>query len=106
MATYEQAAAAYQEVVLLGLQNVADVLRALQADAQQLQERADAAAQARRHYDIVSARHQAGGVSQYLLLDAERKLQAALLDRTRAVADRYADSAALLQALGGGWWKQ
>ena len=106
VATYEQAAAAYQEVVLLGLQNVADVLRALQADAQQLQERADAAAQARRHYDIVSARHQAGGVSQYLLLDAERKLQAALLDRTRAVADRYADSAALLQALGGGWWKQ
>ena len=106
MATYEQAVAAYQEVVLLGLQNVADVLRALQADAQQLHERADAAAQARRHYDIVSARHQAGGVSQYLLLDAERKLQSALLDRTRAVADRYADSAALLQALGGGWWKE
>ena len=106
VATYEQAAAAYQEVVLLGLQNVADVLRALDTDAQQLRERADAAVQARRHYDIESARHQAGGVSQYLLLDAERKLQSALLDRTRAVADRYADSAALLQALGGGWWKE
>jgi NodT family efflux transporter outer membrane factor (OMF) lipoprotein len=106
IATYEQAAAAYQEVVLQGLQNVADVLRALQADAQQLRERADAAVHARRYYDIVSARHRAGGVSQYLLLDAERKLQSALLDRTRAVADRYADSAALLQALGGGWWKE
>lgn len=106
VAAYEQAAAAYQEVVLQGLQNVADVLRALQADADQLQQRADAAAQARRHYDIVSARYQVGGVSQYLVLDAERKLQSALLERTRAVADRYADSAALLQALGGGWWKE
>ncbi len=106
VAGYEQAAAAYQEVVLQGLQNVADVLRALQADAAQLRERADAAAQARRSYDITAARYEAGGVSQYLLLDAERKLQSALLDRTRAVADRYADSAALLQALGGGWWKE
>jgi NodT family efflux transporter outer membrane factor (OMF) lipoprotein len=106
VATYEQAAAAYQEVVLQGLQDVADVLRALQADAVKLQQRADAAAQARRHVDIVSARYQAGGVSHYTLLDAERKLQAALLERTQAVADRYADSAALLQALGGGWWKE
>jgi NodT family efflux transporter outer membrane factor (OMF) lipoprotein len=106
VATYEQAAAAYQEVVLQALQNVADVLRALDADASKLQQRADAAAQARRQVDIVSARHQAGGVSHYVLLDAERKLQSALLERTQAVADRYADSAALLQALGGGWWNK
>jgi NodT family efflux transporter outer membrane factor (OMF) lipoprotein len=106
VATYEQAAAAYQEVVLQGLQNVADVLRALEADAQRLRERAEAAAHARRHYEIVSARFQAGGVSHYVLLDAERKWQSALLDRTQAVADRYADSAALLQALGGGWWNR
>ncbi|HET9205318.1 MAG TPA: efflux transporter outer membrane subunit, partial [Burkholderiaceae bacterium] len=88
VATYEQAAAAYQEVVLQGLQNVADVLRALQADANKLQQRADAAAQARRHVDVVSARYQAGGVSHYVVLDAERKWQSALLDRTQAVADR------------------
>jgi len=106
VATYEQAAAAYQEVVLQGLQNVADVLRALQADANKLQQRADAAAHARRQVDIATARYQAGGVSHYALLEAERKLQSALLERTQTVADRYADSAALLQALGGGWWKQ
>ena len=92
--------------MLQALQNVADVLRALDADASKLQQRADAAAQARRQVDIVSARHQAGGVSHYVLLDAERKLQSALLERTQAVADRYADSAALLQALGGGWWNK
>jgi NodT family efflux transporter outer membrane factor (OMF) lipoprotein len=105
LAAYEQAAAAYQDVVLLGLQNVADVLRALQADAAKLQHRADAAAQAQRQHDIVAARYRLGGVSLYALLDAERSLQSALLDRTQAAADRYADSAALLQALGGGWWQ-
>ena len=105
IAAYEQAGAAYKEVVLQGWQNVADVLRALQADARRLGERSDAAVQAQRLHDIVAARYEAGGVSHLALLDAQRKLQAALLDRTQAVADRYADTAALLQALGGGWWK-
>lgn len=106
IAAYEQAAAAYQQAVLQGLQNVADVLRALQAGGLRLQARADAADQARKQHQILAARHEAGGVSLYLLLDAERRLQSAFLDRTQALADRYADSAALLQALGGGWWKK
>jgi len=82
------------------------VLRALEADARRVNERADAAAQAQRLHDIVAARYQAGGVSHYAWLDAQRRLQATLLERTQAVADRHADSAALLQALGGGWWQQ
>ena len=106
VAAYEQAGAAYQEVVLQGWQNVADVLRALEADANKLRERADAAAQAQLHHDITAGRYQAGGVSQLALLDAQRKLQAALIERTQVTADRYADSAALLQALGGGWWQE
>ena len=106
LAAYEQAAAAYRQVVLQGLQNVADVLRALEADGLRLKDRAEAAQQAREQHRIVAARHQAGGVSVYALLDAERKLQSALVDRTQALADRYADSAALLQALGGGWWQR
>jgi NodT family efflux transporter outer membrane factor (OMF) lipoprotein len=102
IAAYEQAGAAWRASVL---QEVADVLRALEADARRLQERAEAATQAQRYHDIVSARYEAGGVSHYTLLDAQRKLQSALFDRTQAAADRFADSAALLQALGGGWWK-
>jgi NodT family efflux transporter outer membrane factor (OMF) lipoprotein len=104
IAAYDQAAAAYQETVLGGLQNVADTLRALEADASKLRERADAAAQASDFEHIASARYDAGGVSLYALLDAQRKLHGARLDQTQATADRYADSAALLQALGGGWW--
>lgn len=106
VAAYDQASAAYQQVVLQGLQDVADVLRALEADAVKVRERTDAAEQAQRYRDIVSARYDVGGVSQYLLLDAERRLQSAQLDRIQAVADHFADTAALLQALGGGWWKE
>jgi NodT family efflux transporter outer membrane factor (OMF) lipoprotein len=106
VAAYEQAGAAYKEAVLLGFQNVADTLRALETDAVKLKERADAAVQARAYHDIISSRYEAGGVSFLSLLDAQRKLRGARLDQTQAVADRYADSAALLQALGGGWWKE
>jgi NodT family efflux transporter outer membrane factor (OMF) lipoprotein len=104
LAAFDQAGAAYREVVLQGLQNVADVLRALEADAQELKERAEAAAHARKYYEIALARYEAGSVSHYALLDAQQKLQNAQLEQTQAVADRYADSAALVQALGGGWW--
>ena len=105
VAAYEQAGAAYQEVVLQSFQNVADVLRALEADAKKVKERTDAATQARTYHDITSARFKAGGVSYFFLLDAQRKLHGALIDRTQALTERYADSAALFQALGGGWWR-
>jgi NodT family efflux transporter outer membrane factor (OMF) lipoprotein len=106
VAAYEQAGAAYQEAVLQGFRNVADVLRALEADALRLRERADAAAQARRYLDIAAERNKAGGLSAAAVLDARRQYYHALLDQTQAAADRYADSAALLQGLGGGWWRE
>lgn len=106
VAAYEQAGAAYREAVLLGFQNVADTLRALETDAVKLRERTEAAVQARSYHDIISARYEAGGVSFLSLLDAQRKLRGARLEQAQAIADRYADSAALLQALGGGWWNE
>jgi outer membrane protein TolC len=38
------------------------------------------------------------------VLEVQRQQLSASLEQTRAIADRYADSAALFQALGGGWW--
>jgi outer membrane protein TolC len=38
------------------------------------------------------------------LLSAEQTYQQALLNLVQAQANRFADSAALFQALGGGWW--
>jgi len=105
VAAYEQAGAAYQETVLQALQNVADVLRALEADAARLKERSDAEARARGLRDIAAQRLAAGGVSQAAVLEATRHHHRALLEQSQAAADRHADSAALLQALGGGWWQ-
>jgi len=106
VAAYDQAGAAYREVVLQGLQEVADAMRALEADARRLRDRTEAADQARLALEISEARHRAGGISTHALLGAQRKLASALVDRTQADADRAADAAALLQALGGGWWKE
>jgi len=104
VAAYEQAGASYQETVLLALQNVADVLRALEADANRFEELADAAERAKGLRDITAERLKAGGVSEAAMLEADRQYHRALMERTQAAADRCADSAALLQALGGGWW--
>ena len=105
-AAYEQSLGAYQQAVLQGLQNVADTLRALDADAGTLQARADNARQTRDTLAIVSEQYRLGGVSQFTLLDAERQARQAALDLSQARATRLADSAALMQALGGGWWNE
>ena len=103
-AALDQAGAAYREVVLSALQDVADILVSLDADAKTLRERAEAARLARSAWEITAREYEAGGVSLLALLDTERRHLAATVEETRAIGERYADSAALFQALGGGWW--
>jgi outer membrane protein TolC len=45
-------------------------------------------------------------VSELALLESQRRVFLARIDRIRAAADRQADSAALFQAVGGGWWNE
>jgi NodT family efflux transporter outer membrane factor (OMF) lipoprotein len=104
VAAFDQAGATYREVLLTGFQDVADVLVALDADAKRLRDRSDSAAAAKTILDVTSQRYASGGVSHIELLEAQRRLQRTRIEETRALADRYADSAALFQALGGGWW--
>jgi NodT family efflux transporter outer membrane factor (OMF) lipoprotein len=104
VAAYDAAAAGYQQTVLLALQQVADSLRALENDAQALQARTQAAANAESSLAITLRQYQAGGISHLSLLDAQRQQMQTDLDRTVAQAARYTDTVALLQALGGGWW--
>jgi outer membrane protein TolC len=40
------------------------------------------------------------------LLNAEQTYQQAMINVVQALANRYADTAALFQALGGGWWNR
>jgi NodT family efflux transporter outer membrane factor (OMF) lipoprotein len=105
IAAYDQAQAAYRLSVLQGIQNVADVLRALEADARAESARSEQAARANDAYRITVGRYDLGGVSRLAVLDAERLRLRAEVDRLQAIANRLSDTAALFQALGGGWWE-
>src|SRR5262249_18703221 len=66
----------------------------------------EAATEAEAAYQIATDRYQGGGISQIALLDAQRQQLQTALDRSTSAANRFADSATLLQALGGGWWNE
>ena len=106
VAAYEEAGSAYQQTLLQAFREVADALTAIEKDAQTLQARSEAAAQAEVTYQIAEQRFHAGGISQLALLDAQRQYLQTMLDRTTSAASRYTDSASLFQALGGGWWNE
>lgn len=106
IAAYDQAEAQYRETVLLAFQNVADVLRALETDAQTLKAQADAEAAARASLDLARQQFHLGAASYLTLLNAERQHQQARIGLIQAQAARYSDTAALFQALGGGWWNR
>ncbi|MBB5406907.1 NodT family efflux transporter outer membrane factor (OMF) lipoprotein [Paraburkholderia sp. HC6.4b] len=103
-AAYEQAGAQYRETVLLAFQNVADTLRALEHDATGLKAQTDASRAASDSLELTRGQYHVGGVSYLALLDAQRQYQQTVVSLAQAQAARYADTAALFQALGGGWW--
>jgi NodT family efflux transporter outer membrane factor (OMF) lipoprotein len=103
-AALEQAAARYRSTVIRAFQNVADSLRALQFDADTLQEQAAAERSASDSYTLARTQFQDGAISYLTLLNADRTWQQARLSLVQAEAQRFADTAALFQALGGGWW--
>jgi NodT family efflux transporter outer membrane factor (OMF) lipoprotein len=105
-AALAQAKAQYRSAVLAALQNVADSLQAIDADA-----RANAAADksdaaARRSLDIAKSQLETGQVSLPTLLATEQAWDQAEIALVQARATRFSDTAALFQALGGGWWKR
>jgi outer membrane protein TolC len=82
------------------------VLSALEMDAQALMTQADAESAARAALALARERFQLGGASYLTLLNAERQYQQARIGLVQAQATRFADTAALFQALGGGWWNR
>jgi len=106
IAAHDQVAAQYRETVLLAFQNVADVLRALDADARALNAQAEAETAAREALELAQEQFNVGAVSYLSLLNAERQHQQARIGLVQAQATRYADTAALFQSLGGGWWNR
>ncbi|MGN6313918.1 MAG: efflux transporter outer membrane subunit [Rhodanobacteraceae bacterium] len=103
-AAYTEASEQYKSTVLTAFQNVADTLTALQQDADALNATAAAEHAAKTTLDLAQQQARDGYTSDLALLTAEANYQQARIALVQAQAERYADTAALFQALGGGWW--
>jgi NodT family efflux transporter outer membrane factor (OMF) lipoprotein len=106
LAAYDQAEAQYRETVLQAFQNVADVLRALEKDADALKAQSDAESAAAESLALTRKQFELGAAGYLTLLNAERQYQQARLTIAQARGARFADTAALFQSLGGGWWNR
>ena len=104
IAAFQVSAAEYRQTVISAFENVADALRALEFDAEGLA--AQSAAERAAGASLAASRRQyeAGAISYLSLLNAEQTYQQARLALVQAQAARFSDTAALFQALGGGWW--
>jgi NodT family efflux transporter outer membrane factor (OMF) lipoprotein len=105
-AAYDEAAAQYRSTVIGAFQNVADTLQALQFDAESLREALAAERAAASSLAIAKRQVELGDISYLTLLAADQAYQQAVIGLVQARANRYADTAALFQALGGGWWNK
>ena len=105
-AAYVQADQQYRSTVLTAFQNVADTLHALEQDSDGLKAAVAARDAAKVTLDLTTRQMHAGYVSYLALLSAEQAYQQAVINVVQAQANRYADTAALFQALGGGWWNR
>jgi NodT family efflux transporter outer membrane factor (OMF) lipoprotein len=106
IAAAQAAAANYKATVLSAFADVANTLVALQADADAFAASADAERAAAESLKLVQAQYKSGGASYTQVLTAEQTYQTAAITLVKARAQRYADTAALFQALGGGWWNR
>ena len=78
----------------------------MQGDADALAAETTAERSAAGSLELVQAQYKAGGTSFLQVLTAQQIYQSAAVALVKARAQRYADTAALFQALGGGWWNR
>ncbi len=106
VAAYDEAAGHYGSTVLGAFRNVADALHALNDDAEALNQQDLATQAAADTLSVSRTRYALGSISALELLVVQRNYQQARIAQVQAQAARYADTAALFQALGGGWWNR
>jgi NodT family efflux transporter outer membrane factor (OMF) lipoprotein len=105
-AAFTNAAEEYRGAVLTAFQNVADTLNALEQDADALRAAAVAKDAAKVTLDLSRQQWQTGYAGYLALLTSEQAYELAAINLVQAQANRFADTAALFQALGGGWWNR
>jgi NodT family efflux transporter outer membrane factor (OMF) lipoprotein len=104
IAAFDQAQWQYRQTVLVAFTGVADALRALELDAAGLETTARAEHYAHDSVDLIDRQFRLGAVSSLAALEAQRSWLQTKVTLAQAQAARLADTAALFQALGGGWW--
>ncbi len=102
-AAFDQAKAQYRSTVLNALKNVADSLDAVARDAEALKVAIAADTAAERSLQFSRRQLELGQIGALAERNVEQAAWQARSARAAAVAARYADTAALFQALGGGW---
>ena len=105
-AAFDQAEAQYRSTIITAFQNVADALRALQTDADGVRVATTAANTADAALAIVRKQLSLGQIAYLGVLNAEQTELQAKLTLIQAQSSRLSDTAALFQALGGGWWNR
>ena len=103
-ATFEAAIGQYRSTALSAFQNVADTLNSLQQDADELSRAAASARSSDVTLRLTKQQLATGYTDALVLLSAEQTYQQAQITLIQAQTARFADTAALFQALGGGWW--
>ena len=101
-----QAEAQYRQTVIGAFQNVADALRALQADAKAVQAAVHAETVSRKSFDIVKQQflmREGSSVNMLQVLNAEQTWLQASVTRMSAEGQRLGDVVGLFMALGGDW---
>ncbi|MFZ1108299.1 MAG: efflux transporter outer membrane subunit [Rhodomicrobium sp.] len=105
-AGFDQAAAQYRLAVLTAFQNVADSLYAIRHDTVGLQKAILAEAAAEKTLKLTRIQLNEGQIAFQQVLNAQTVYLQASLIVIQAQANRFSDTVALFQALGGGWWNR
>jgi NodT family efflux transporter outer membrane factor (OMF) lipoprotein len=105
-AGWDQAAAQYCSTVVTAFQNVADALQMVELDGRALRAAVRGERAAEKSLSLTRDLLEHGQVSVLQLLNAQQVYYTALLAVVQAKANRYADTIALFQAVGGGWWNR
>lgn len=101
LAAFDAAAAHYQGVVLESLRHAADVLRALENDAQRLSALSAAAAAAQDSLTSMQHQYRLGAANYVQLLIAQQQAQQTQINLIEVQAQRLINSAVFYQAMGG-----
>jgi NodT family efflux transporter outer membrane factor (OMF) lipoprotein len=102
IAARDAAAARYQATVLAAFRDVADALRAIGSDAEELRARREAARVAALSLEIARRQQRLGATSLLEVLAAQQADARARIALIQATAARFSDTVALHLALGGG----